>query len=187
MELIKAIDQIHPLPPSLSDEIAERCTASSFQKGHHLLDFWEIDKHLHFIVKGSGRVYYLKDGQDVTDYIAMDGQFLGGVESVFTQTPSHKAIELTETSLVQSIKHHDLEQLAEKHHAVETLYRKMMTWAFLECQQRIESLRFMSAADRYHALEAKYPNISNRIPLKHLASYLSTTQVSLSRIRAGKQ
>ena len=117
----------------------------------------------------------------------MDRQFLGGVESVFTQSPSQKAIELTEESVVQSILYGDLEKLAAKYHAIETLYRKMMTWAFLECQRRVEAIRFMTAAERYHTLERQYPGISNRIPLKHLASYLGTTQVSLSRIRGGKQ
>ena len=32
-----------------------------------------------------------------------------------------------------------------------------------------------------------YPGITNRASLKHIASYLGTTQVSISRIRAGKQ
>ena len=159
----------------------------SFQKGHHLLNFWQIDHHMHFVMKGSGRVYYIKDGLDVTDYIAMDGQFLGGVISVFTQQPSHKAIELTEDSVIESVPFAEMEKLASQMHEIETLARKIMTWAFLECQERIESIRFHSAAERYAALEKKYPGISNRLPLKHIASYLGTTQVSLSRIRAGLQ
>jgi hypothetical protein len=32
-----------------------------------------------------------------------------------------------------------------------------------------------------------YPGIENRIALKHIATYLGITQVSLSRIRGGKQ
>lgn len=160
---------------------------ATLAKGHRLLDFWQVDHHMHFVVRGSGRVYYLKNGLDITDYIAMDRQFLGGVESVFTQKPSQKAIELTEPSVVQSILYSDLERLAKEHHEIETLFRKMMTWAFLECQRRIESIRFMTAGERYRALEEQYPGISNRLPLKHLASYLGTTQVSLSRIRGGKQ
>ncbi|MEQ8881167.1 MAG: hypothetical protein RLQ12_16100 [Cyclobacteriaceae bacterium] len=63
----------------------------------------------------------------------------------------------------------------------------MATFAFLDCQKRIEAIRFFSAAERYKLLEKQYPGISNRIPLKHIASYLGTTQVSLSRIRAGVQ
>jgi len=57
----------------------------------------------------------------------------------------------------------------------------------LEGQRRIESIRFLSAKERYEELERLYPGITNRAPLKYIASYLGTTQVSVSRIRAGKQ
>ncbi|MGB0430782.1 MAG: Crp/Fnr family transcriptional regulator [Bacteroidia bacterium] len=187
MKVLEALQMVHAISKSSQELIAELIVEKSYKKGEHLLEIGQIDKQVHFIVKGSGRVYYLHKGLDVTDYIAMDGQFLGGVSSVFTGMQSHKAIELTEDSIIESVKQKDLEELSLKHHEIETLYRKLMTWAFLECQARIEDIRFMSAAERYHALEAKYPGVSNRIPLKFLASYLGTTQVSLSRIRAGKQ
>lgn len=187
MHVIDALCNIQPLSQDARQNILETIEESTYPKGHHLLNFWEVDRHVHFIVKGSGRVYYLKNGHDVTDYIALDQQFLGGVISVFTQQASHKAIELTETSQLQSIKFTDFERLCSESLEIANLGRKMMTWAFLECQERIEAIRFLSASERYAALEKKYPGISNRIPLKHIASYLGTSQVSLSRIRSGVQ
>jgi hypothetical protein len=67
------------------------------------------------------------------------------------------------------------------------LGRRLAVLGFLQGQKRIEDLRFLSAAERYKELLEKYPGITNRISLKHLSSYLGTTQVSLSRIRGGKQ
>ncbi|MBI1183770.1 cyclic nucleotide-binding domain-containing protein [bacterium] len=187
MQLMNALNAFHPLEPRVQDLLLECVVSRQLPKGHHLLELGKIDRELHFIEKGSGRVYYLKDGNDITDYIAMDGQFLGGVSSVFSKLPSEKAIELTEDSIVQSINAEAFETLAGREHQVETLFRKLMTWAFLLCQQRVESIRFHAAAERYALLEKQYPGISNRIPLKHIASYIGTTQVSLSRIRAGIQ
>ena len=178
---------IYPISQSTQNLFLRIVEKNTYSKGHSLLDLWEIDRYFHFIVKGSGRVFYLRNGQDITDYLAMDGHFLGGVESLFTQEPSHKAIELTEDSIVQSFSYNAFENLCATNHELETLGRKMVIFAFLECQKRIESIRFLSAAERYQELEKKYPGISNRIPLKHLASYLGTTQVSLSRIRSGTQ
>jgi hypothetical protein len=63
----------------------------------------------------------------------------------------------------------------------------MATFAFLFCQRTIEDLRFRSAKERYDDLVMMYPGIENRIALKHIATYLGITQVSLSRIRGGKQ
>jgi len=187
MQVLDALNQIQPLSQEAQELILETVEENKYPKGHHLLNFWEIDRYVHFIVKGSGRVYYIKNGHDVTDYIALDQQFLGGVISVFTQQASHKAIELTEASQLESIKFTDFERLCAESLEIANLGRRMMTWAFLECQERIESIRFLSASERYEALEKKYPGISNRIPLKHIASYLGTSQVSLSRIRSGIQ
>lgn len=191
MELIDALCAISPISKESCDRlleiILEIIRERQLPKGYILLDFNHIDSDLHFIVKGSGRVYYLKDGRDVTDYIAMDGHFLGGVESLFTRERSYKAMELTEDSTVQSFRYASFEALCDTCHDLERAGRKMAIFAFLECQKRIESIRFLNAAERYHQLEKKYPGITNRIPLKHIASYLGTTQVSISRIRGGRQ
>ncbi len=48
-------------------------------------------------------------------------------------------------------------------------------------------MRFNSVAQRYEELERKYPGITNRCPLKYIATYLGTSQVSISRIRCGNQ
>ncbi|MHB1278554.1 MAG: Crp/Fnr family transcriptional regulator [Bacteroidia bacterium] len=175
------------LDEEIQKEVLDAIQTRILPKGTHLLNFGQVDRYMHFVVQGSGRVYYVRDGRDITDYLAMDGQFLGGVESLFTGKPSDKAIELTEDSTIESILYGTFEALCARHHKLEYLGRKLAVFAFLEAQKRIESIRFLSAAERYHDLESKYPGISNRIALKHLASYLGTTQVSLSRIRAGIQ
>ncbi len=63
----------------------------------------------------------------------------------------------------------------------------MSIFGMMEEQKRIESIRFFSARERYEELERLYPGITNRAPLKYIASYLGFTQVSIIRIRAGKQ
>lgn len=185
--MFHAFDRVSPVSREGLKQLAGHIQSHDYARGHTLLNLWQVDRHMHFVVRGSGRVYYLRDGLDVTDYIAMDGHFLGGVESLFTRQPSHKAIELMEDSTIESIPYEAFEELCRQHHDVERLGRKLAIFAFLECQRRIESIRFLSAAERYHELERKYPGIANRIPLKHIASYLGTTQVSISRIRRGIQ
>jgi len=50
-----------------------------------------------------------------------------------------------------------------------------------------QSLLVKDASQRYNELIELHPEILQRIPLGHIASYLGISQVSLSRIRAGKQ
>jgi len=100
MNMIDAIQAISPVSEESLMKLQEIIEEQAYPKGHSLLNLWQVDRYFHFIVKGSGRVYYLKDGIDMTDYIALDGHFLGGVVSLFTGEPSHKAIELMEDSVV---------------------------------------------------------------------------------------
>ena len=52
--------------------------------------------------------------------------------------------------------------------------------------QREQRLLQCSAQERYQALCAEHPEWLARIPLRHLASYLGMTDVSLSRLRAAQ-
>jgi CRP-like cAMP-binding protein len=49
---------------------------------------------------------------------------------------------------------------------------------------RLESIQFHTAKERYAALLNEQPNLLQRVSLKYIASYLGITQVTLSRIRA---
>jgi hypothetical protein len=51
---------------------------------------------------------------------------------------------------------------------------------------RIESLQFNTAEERYATLLKETPGILKRVPLKYVSSFLGITPVSLSRIRRSK-
>ncbi len=181
------LNALHPLEPGLEEEFRNLVQRRVFSRGYHLLNFGEVDRNMHFLIRGAGRVYYERDGLDVSDYLALDGHFLGAVPSLFNGLPSDKAIELLEESEVETVSYARVLQLAERYPGLGHALYRIVLFAFLEVQERMESFRFQSAAERYAQLERKYPGISNRVPLRHLASYLNITQVSLSRIRAGLQ
>ena len=69
---------------------------------------------------------------------------------------------------------------------IERLFRKIFESAYVETVNRIEGIQFHTAEERYRALIKEAPNVVKRVPLKHIASYLGITQVSLSRIRGIK-
>jgi len=117
----------------------------------------------------------------------MENQFVGAVPALFTGEPSHKAVEILEDSVIESIPYAEMEQMCCQNIEICNLGRKIAIIGFLEGQQRMEDMRFLSAAERYEELLRKYPGITNRVPLKHIASLLGITPVSLSRIRGGNQ
>lgn len=184
---IALLHQLSPLSPETVDAFEGIVRHRSLEKGTSLLRIGHVSESIHFILKGLGRVYYLRDGNDVTDYFAVEGEWIGAVESLFTGAPSRKGIELLEASEIVSWKNRDFDDLCLKQHDLERSARKLCTVGMLMGQRRIESIRFLSARERYEELERAHPGITNRLPLKHVASYLGITPVSVSRIRAGLQ
>ncbi len=184
---VETLKKVSPLTPESAEALAAIMETRFYVKNEPLLQIGRVSEYFYFLVKGLARVYYIRGESDVTDYFAQEGQFIGAVPSLFTGRPSHKAIEALEDSEILRFKYRNFDELCLKHHDIERNGRKLGILAFLEIQDRMESIRFLSAKERYMELERKFPGITNRIPLKHLASFIGTTQVSVSRIRAGKQ
>lgn len=93
------------------------------------------------------------------------------------------AIEDTET---YSIHVNDLVYLFDNFPEMERYARLSMGTVFGHFMERITSMRFTSAKERYDHFKKTYPIICHRIPLGMIASYLGITQETLSRIRVGK-
>lgn len=185
--VITILQHLQPLSMETKEALEAIIKHKQFRKGELLVRIGQVPENFYFICKGLARVYYVRHDQEVTDYFAIDNQFIGALPGLFTQQPSHKAIEALEDAEVDYFSYAAFDKLCERHHDLERAARKMSIFGMMEGQKRIESIRFYSAKERYDELERLYPGITNRAPLKYIASYLGVTQVSISRIRAGKQ
>lgn len=69
---------------------------------------------------------------------------------------------------------------------MERYARLSMGTVFGHFLERITSMRFTTAKEKYNHFIKTYHDIHHRIPLVMIASYLGITQETLSRIRAEK-
>ena len=156
------------------------------QKVFFLLKENTVSDYFYFIEKGAARIYYYKNGKEITEWIALDNQFFLSITSFFQRTPSHLIIQVIEPSVVYGIHHDDFMSLADKYHDVERLLRKMVTGSLVLSQIRMDSIQFESAQQRYEKLLQTSPQIVLRVPLTYIASFLGITLETLSRIRSQK-
>jgi CRP-like cAMP-binding protein len=185
--VIDAFSRVHPLSTKTREDFASIIHFQSLPKNSLLLDFGKKATTLFFIQKGLARAYYNRDGLEITYYFAIDGQFIGAVPSLFDGSPSLSAIQLIEQTDLYFCSNQDFEDCCALHHDLERAARKLSALIILRGQEDRENLRFYTARERYLMVEKRHPGISNRCPLKYIASYIGTSQVSLSRIRAGIQ
>ncbi len=184
--MFEYFDTVHRISPAAQHAIAEISTEISLPKNKDLQPIGHTCKTIYFMVKGIARIYYYKDGVDVTESFEFENAIIARVESLFSGRPSRKGIQVVEDAELVAIDANRLFQLYDKFPEIERLFRKIFEADYVNLVNRLESIQFHTAEERYNALVAESPEVLQRIPLKHIASYLGITQVSLSRIRAKK-
>jgi CRP-like cAMP-binding protein len=182
-ELFKYFQKFLHLSEESKNALEKSCSLLTLKKGENLQNFGQTCKTIYFLKTGVARIYYYKDGIDITESFAFDGEIIARVESLFTGNPSQKAIQILEDSEIIAINATQLFGLYDEFPQIERLFRLIFEAGYVETVRRIESIQFHTAEERYQALMKK-PNLLQKIPLKHIASFLGITQVSLSRIRA---
>jgi CRP-like cAMP-binding protein len=173
---------------SLSEEDMRRLISSlekkSFPAGHRLLEEGHICRYLYFLEKGLVRCYTTDER---TLWYEFEGSAFTCLESFYSQRTAKECISLMEDSLLLCISYQQLMSLFEQSHGLAKWGIQFHQKELSRIEQYYKQLLYKDATTRYEELIAARPDILQRIPLHHIASYLGITGVSLSRIRAGKQ
>ena len=180
---IEYLNQIVPLTPAIEEAISGITVFRISLKNTLLLQNGEVCHEFHFLQSGLARVFYYKDGKDVTAWFASEGQIASAIDSLFTGLPSMYNIEILEDAKVWSLQYRKLEPVFEKHPQVERLGRLLVTQNYLLLDERMKLFAFCSAEERYERLIIQIPAIFQRVKLGYVASYLGISQEHLSRIR----
>ena len=185
-DIIKSItSRYNPLTEECQLELLEGIKVLTVKKGETLVKEGQYSDKIYFIVNGCARAFYLKDGKDISDWFAFENDFICSIVSYFKNQPSPHYIELLEDTVLLEFSKTKIDHLSDKHHDFERLIRNVVTETMLNHQERIASILFHKAEQRYENLLKIHPNIINRVSLTHISSYIGVTLETLSRIRAG--
>ena len=182
------IQSIYLLPQQVLEDVLGHFQHLEYPKNYFLLKSGKPCKHLWFMITGAVRYFYTNDqGKEMNTWFSLDEQILTDTTSFVKQEPAQESIQLLEESEMYSIEYAALQALLQKHHPFALWYIKLVESHYVsQIEDRIADLQFLDAKERYQKILSKYPNITNRVSLGNIASYLNITQETLSRIRAGK-
>lgn len=164
--------------------LEEMCTCTPVGKGEVLLKEGETANRMYFVEKGLlfGRVN--RDGRDVVNWFADEGDFVTSMYSFISRRPAHESIEALEECILQVISYDDLQTLYRRSPSFERLGRLLTETDYIHLEERALILQSSSAAERYRLFLEREPELYHRISLGLLSSYLGVSQETLSRIRA---
>ena len=183
-KLLSHFSQYIRLSPALQADLVAKVAIVHFRKGATVHDMGRVCKESFFIRQGLLRTYYLKDGKEISEYFCAEEEWVNSPRSFMQQQLDIYSIDALEDTEAYRLKVADLGYLFDHYPEMERYARLSMGSLFGHLIERITSLRFTTAAEKYAHFCQAYAGVHHRIPLSMVASYLGITQETLSRIRA---
>lgn len=171
----------------ISDEEGEIIMDSflkvTFQKKELVFRNGDADTKHYFIEKGLMRLYLIDNaGKEFNILFARENQVIG---DLITPEPTDFNLEAIEETIAYSIseqnfrKLNDTLSLKNKLNPESTIRR-----SYVHIQKRLVSILANSAEENYLAFKQKNPDLIQRLPQYHIASFLGITPEFLSKIIA---
>ncbi len=152
-------------------------------KNELILEEGQICRSFYFLESGLLRYFYHIDGEDLTKIFTIAPFCFTSRISFRNQSPAKENIQALENSIVWQTsykQYRELEKLACWNRFIHKLLNVIDEFA----EQEMRQLKTLTQEERYRWLTDNYPaNVLQKIPQKHLATYLGIAPQSLCRIK----
>ncbi|MDC8003863.1 Crp/Fnr family transcriptional regulator [Aureisphaera galaxeae] len=175
--------------PLLSEEAKQftRSILTLKEYGKHDFVFKNgaIQRTIGYVYQGLLRKYYINEkGKKINTGFICEGGYATDYPSFLRQKPTKYYIECLEPSIIVNMSYDDLQEVYNRSKGNEMYGRLIAEQVLIRETDRVESLLFETAEERYLNFISNNKNIMNRISLTDLASFLGMERQSLSRIRS---
>jgi CRP-like cAMP-binding protein len=182
--LLNIVAEYQSLNPCIQTEILSRLKVLTFSKNEYLLEKGQICKGIYIIEKGCCRTYLVKGKKEITTSFRTEKSYICSPYSFLTQTPSNEYIQAIEDTTCYFMSHRSIYSLLERFIEFNVFVRKIYEELFIRELNLLNSIRTLSALERYDLFMKESPKVLQRVPLGQLASFLGMSQETLSRMRS---
>ena len=166
----------------------EELLLSGFRQEHYkkkegIFDQGDRNTRHYVIEKGLLRLYLIDyDGKEFNVLFAKEKQIIGDLS---TPEPSSYFLEAIEPSIVWSMDDEKMRQIMELLGKTSLIHSgSYMQRSYLFIQKRLVSILSKTAEENYLDFRQKNPDLAQRLPQYHIASYLGVSPEFLSKIIA---
>jgi CRP-like cAMP-binding protein len=181
--LLKTIQDWADIPPEQWSELLPRLKERKISKGDYFLKAGDLAVEIGFLITGYCRQFYTNgDHQEFNHSFVFENELMGGYPSLLRKSPSTYSIQAMEDCDLLVINWDEFESFFNKHICWERLVRKVAEKNYLQKIQRESAFLLKDARERYLEVCEYEPEVIERVPQYHLASYLGITASALNRI-----
>lgn len=184
MLFLDILANFFPTDKEVHDFFDEHAQSINVKKSEIISQQDSHNKNVYFLEKGFVRTYYYENGRDITNNFYLEGRVFANVDTLFNKEPTKFNIEAIEDSEILYCNYERLEELCKKSLSAANFRGFILGKLLVQMMERVSTLQFMTAKERYAALIKDNPEIILRAPLGMVASYLGISQETLSRIRS---
>ena len=155
-----------------------------FRPRDHLVREGQTHSHLFYVLSGLVRNYHNDEGRELVRGFDFEGRFAGMYESALNAMPSTMNIQALERTHTLAFPGVLMASLYDRHPCWDRIGRKLLEEQWTRRQDKEMRFRLYTAEEHYRLLIDRRSPLIDRVPLRHLASYMRITPETLSRIRA---
>jgi CRP-like cAMP-binding protein len=170
-------------PEEFQEYIQPYLIERRFEKKEIVSREGEVEEYLNFIVHGLARKYYLQDNDEVNTQISHEGHLIHAQESFHSRKPSEYFVETLEPTTFVSVTYDDLEKLYSRHIKLERLGRLVITYTMVQKDRWQMQMIKLPPRERFLFFVERHPDLLQRVPQKHLASFLNIQPETFSRFK----
>ena len=181
--LIALLNHFHPIGEGVQHYLRKHVYPTSFLKGDLILTAGQICEHVYFIKKGAVRGFVKEGDKDITTWITAENELVTSIYGLSTRRPALENMQAIEDCEMLTLSYTDIENMYLQYPEFNIVTRKLLERYYQDAEGRAFIARLTNAENKYTQFLTRYGHLSNRIPLKYIASFLGMTIETLSRVR----
>lgn len=155
-----------------------------FEREQCLVSAGQASSRIFFLTAGLVRLFYTTpEGKERNKAFFGPGDVTGAVSAAMTGQPAPFSIEALQPVTAVSADFAGMLEQVQAQPAINALYIRLLSSAFIRNEQREAMLLTCNAQERYRWLAEHEPHLIEQVPQFHIASYIGVDPVSLSRIK----
>ena len=150
-----------------------------------LLSAGEVATCTYFVNSGILRSFNIND--NIIEHVlhfACEGWWIGDMYSYISGKPGNLFIEVLEDSEVVIITKENHQKLYQEIPKLERFFRILAENSLVSHQERLMDNLSLTAEERFEKFCSKYPTLIQKVPQKHIASYIGVTPEFFSKMKS---